>query len=84
MRSTQILSGRMPYFYIKTDAQVVIEIHKGNKPRRPTNQFVTDAQWAFIQRCWAADAAERPDAEEVGRAMRALHHASLEFRRHTY
>ncbi|KAJ7819194.1 TKL/TKL-ccin protein kinase [Mycena olivaceomarginata] len=80
----EILSGRMPYFYIKTDAQVVIEIHKGNKPRRPTNQFVTDTQWAFIQRCWAANAEERPDAEEVGRAMRALHHVSLEFRRHTY
>ncbi|KAJ7325546.1 kinase-like protein [Mycena albidolilacea] len=80
----EILSGRIPYFYIKGDAQVVIEIHKGNKPRRPAQAFVTDAQWGFIQRCWAADAAERPDAEEVGRAMRALHHASLEFRRHTY
>ncbi|KAJ7817544.1 kinase-like domain-containing protein [Mycena olivaceomarginata] len=80
----EILSGRMPYFYIKTDAQVVIEIHKGNKPCRPTNQFVTDVQWVFIQRCWAANTAEHLDAEEVGRAMRALHHASLEFRRHTY
>ncbi|KAJ7817540.1 kinase-like protein [Mycena olivaceomarginata] len=79
-----ILSGRIPYFYIKGDAQVVIEIHKGNKPRRPALSFVTDAQWGFIQRCWAADAAERPDAEEVGRAMRALHRASLEFLRHTY
>jgi hypothetical protein len=80
----QILSGRIPYFYIKGDAQVVIEIHMGNKPRRPAHSFVTDKQWAFIQRCWAADAAERPDAEEVGRAMRALHHASLEFWRHAY
>ncbi|KAJ6476375.1 TKL/TKL-ccin protein kinase [Mycena sanguinolenta] len=80
----EILSGRMPYFYIKTDAQVVIEIHKGNKPRRPAQSFVTDAQWAFIQRCWAANPEERPDSGEVGRAIKALHHASLEFRRHTY
>jgi hypothetical protein len=80
----EILSGRMPYFYIKTDAQVVIEIHKGNKPRRPAQSFVTDAQWAFIQHCWAADPDERPDCAEVGRAIKALHHASLEFRRHTY
>ncbi|KAF7345015.1 putative TKL/TKL-ccin protein kinase [Mycena venus] len=80
----EILSGRMPYFYIKTDAQVVIEIHKGNKPRRPAQSFVTDAQWAFIQHCWAADPNERPDCVEVGRTIKALHHASLEFRRHTY
>ncbi|KAJ7255043.1 TKL/TKL-ccin protein kinase [Mycena haematopus] len=80
----EILSGRMPYFYIKTDAQVVIEIHKGNKPRRPAQSFVTDTQWALIQRCWAANPEERPDSGEVGRAMKALHHASLEFRRHTY
>ncbi|KAF8169113.1 hypothetical protein K438DRAFT_2024728 [Mycena galopus ATCC 62051] len=80
----EILSGRMPYFYIKTDAQVVIEIHKGNKPRRPAQSFVTDAQWAFIQCCWAANAEERPDSGEVERAIKALHHASLEFRRHTY
>ena len=34
--SPQILSGRQPYHYIATDAQVVIELHKGNKPRRRT------------------------------------------------
>ncbi|KAJ7157940.1 TKL/TKL-ccin protein kinase [Mycena crocata] len=80
----EILSGRVPYHYIKGDAQVVIEIHKGNKPRRPAQSFVTDAQWAFIQRCWAVNPAERPDSAEVVRAIQALHRASLEFRRHTY
>ncbi|KAJ7228136.1 hypothetical protein B0H12DRAFT_1003901, partial [Mycena haematopus] len=61
----EILSGRMPYFYIKTDAQVVIEIYKGNKPRRPSQSFVTDVQWGFIQRCWAANSEERPESGEV-------------------
>ncbi|KAJ7202465.1 kinase-like domain-containing protein, partial [Mycena haematopus] len=73
----EILSGRRPYFYIETDAQVVIEIHKGKKPRRPAQSFVTDAQWAFIQHCWAANPKERPDSGEVGRAMKALHSGSL-------
>ncbi|KAJ7145696.1 TKL/TKL-ccin protein kinase [Mycena epipterygia] len=79
----EILSGRIPYFYLR-DVQVVIEIHKGNKPRRPAQSFVTDAQWAFIQHCWAADPDERPDSAEVLRTIQALHRASLEFRRHTY
>jgi hypothetical protein len=59
---------------------VVIEILKGNKPRRPAQSFVTDAQWAFIQLCWAVNPEERPDCAEVVRSMKALHHASLEFR----
>ncbi|KAJ6542835.1 TKL/TKL-ccin protein kinase [Mycena capillaripes] len=80
----EILSGRIPYFYVKTDAQVVIEMHKGNKPRRPATSFVTDAQWAFIQHCWDADPEQRPDSAQVMRSIKALHLASLEFRRHTY
>ncbi|KAJ7731934.1 TKL/TKL-ccin protein kinase [Mycena maculata] len=80
----EILSGRIPYHYLRSDAQVVIEIHKGNKPRRPAQSFVTDTQWAFIQRCWAAESDARPDAAEVVRSIQALHRASLEFRRHTY
>ncbi|KAJ7743314.1 kinase-like protein [Mycena metata] len=78
----EILSGRIPYHYLRQDAQVVIELHKGNKPRRPAVSFVTDAQWAFIQRCWASDPLQRPDAAEVMRAVGALHRASLEFQRH--
>ena len=69
---------------MKTDAQVVIEVHKGNKPRRPAASFVMDAQWALIQRCWAADPAARPGAAEAVRDVVALHRASLEVRRHTY
>ncbi|KAJ7715264.1 TKL/TKL-ccin protein kinase [Mycena metata] len=80
----EILSGRIPYHYLRQDAQVVIELHKGNKPRRPAVSFVTDAQWSFIQHCWASDPLQRPDAAEVIRAVGALHRASLEFRRHTY
>ncbi|KAJ7278948.1 TKL/TKL-ccin protein kinase [Mycena rebaudengoi] len=76
----EILSGRVPYHYLRTDAQVVIEIHRGNKPRRPAESFVTDDQWALIQRCWAADPDARPDISEVNSAIQALH---LQFRRHT-
>ncbi|KAJ7688637.1 kinase-like domain-containing protein, partial [Mycena rosella] len=82
----EILSGRIPYHYLRTDAQVMIEIHKGNQPRRPATSFVTDAQWALIQRCWAADADARPDCAEVVHEIQALHGASSEFqefRRHT-
>jgi serine/threonine protein kinase len=61
----QILSGRQPYHYIATDAQVVIELHKGNKPRRPTQSFVDDGQWELIQWCWTQPPEDRPDVHDV-------------------
>ena len=61
----QILSGRQPYHYIATDAQVVIELHKGNKPRRPTQSFVNDGQWELIQWCWTQPPEDRPDVHDV-------------------
>ncbi|KAF9074431.1 hypothetical protein BDP27DRAFT_1317072 [Rhodocollybia butyracea] len=80
----EILSGRIPYHYIRNDAQVIFEMAKGRKPRRPTASFVTDAQWDFIfSRCWCEDPILRPDAEEVVRIIQVLLRSSLEFRRHT-
>ncbi|KAJ8090389.1 hypothetical protein AAF712_006676 [Marasmius tenuissimus] len=79
----EILSGRIPYHYIKSDAQVVIELHKGSKPRRPAPLFVTDPQWALVLRCWADDPEKRPVVAQVLRELQALHRTSLEFRRHT-
>ncbi|KAK0201152.1 TKL/TKL-ccin protein kinase [Desarmillaria ectypa] len=79
----EILSGRIPYHYVRTDAQVVIELHNGKKPRRPAPSFVTNAQWDFIQRCWADDPQERPDIGQVLASVDGLYRISLEFRRHS-
>ncbi|KAJ7748558.1 hypothetical protein DFH07DRAFT_775722 [Mycena maculata] len=51
--------------------EVVIEIHKGNKPRCLAQ--------SFIQRCWAAEPDAWPDTVEVLRAIQRLHCRSLEF-----
>lgn len=79
----EILSGRIPYHYVRTDVQVVIELHNGKKPRRPATSFVTNAQWDFIQRCWADNPQERPDVGQALASVQALLRTSLEFRRHS-
>ncbi|KAF9564167.1 kinase-like protein [Agrocybe pediades] len=61
----EILSGRMPYHYLRTDAQVVIQLHQGIKPRRPASTFVDDNQWDLIQKCWQIPPENRPTAQEV-------------------
>ncbi|KAF5382664.1 hypothetical protein D9615_002721 [Tricholomella constricta] len=72
----EVLSGRIPYHYIRTDAQVVIELHRGTKPRRPAKSFVSDSQWSFMERCWDDDPERRPNAGEVCRIVEAFYDAS--------
>lgn len=79
----KLLSGRIPYHYIYSDAQVVIELHKGVKPRRPAPQFITDAQWNLIQQCWGEEPKDRPDIETVCRSMQALLKADVEQKKNT-
>lgn len=64
----QVLSGKIPYHYIRSDVTVVIELHNGNNPRRPTENWVTDGVWEFINRCWA-EPSERPAVREVYQYM---------------
>lgn len=44
---------------------MVIELHKGNRPRRPARSFVDDEQWEIIQWCWTQPPEERPDLRDV-------------------
>lgn len=61
----EILSGRIPYHYVRSDAQVIIEVYLGRKPRRPSRTFVTEQQWEFIQRCWEDEVQLRPEIDDV-------------------
>ncbi|KDR83111.1 hypothetical protein GALMADRAFT_113318 [Galerina marginata CBS 339.88] len=61
----EILSGRMPYHYLRTDAQVVIQLHQGIRPRRPASTFVDDDQWDLIQNCWKEPPEDRPTANDL-------------------
>jgi len=62
----------MPYHYLRTDTQVVIQLHQGIKPRRPASTFVDDPQWDLIQRCWNEKVEERPSSAEVLRLSKSL------------
>ncbi|KAF9013173.1 hypothetical protein BDQ17DRAFT_1342921 [Cyathus striatus] len=69
----EILTGRVPYHYIRTDAQVVIELYQGKKPRRPAASFVNDNQWFLIQKCWADGPDNRPIISEVQSSVALLY-----------
>ncbi|KAF7975961.1 hypothetical protein HWV62_8092 [Athelia sp. TMB] len=65
----EILSGNVPFSYLLRDAQVVMEVFKGVKPRRPATPFMTNALWDFISQCWRDEPQARPDAEELLKSM---------------
>jgi hypothetical protein len=62
----------MPYHYIRTDAQVVIQLHQGVKPRRPASTFVDEDQWDLIQKCWKDPPEDRPSVSQVVELTRGL------------
>ncbi|KIJ09989.1 hypothetical protein PAXINDRAFT_86694, partial [Paxillus involutus ATCC 200175] len=61
----QILTGKVPYHYYVNDLQVMVAVSQGITPQRPSEDLVTDHQWAFMQRCWAPINTERPSGEEI-------------------
>lgn len=48
-----------------TEIQVLMELAQGVTPRRPSEPFITDDYWCFIQRCWHGRSDTGPMAQEV-------------------
>ncbi|KIJ94201.1 hypothetical protein K443DRAFT_12326 [Laccaria amethystina LaAM-08-1] len=79
----EILSGRMPYHYLRTGAQVVMELHQAVKPRRPAPSFVDDGRWSLIQ-CWTDPPSGRPDIWDVRETVGLLKSSSTPSSRARY
>ena len=60
-----MLSGQLPYNYLKSDGQVLLELHNGIQPRRPDDPCIADNHWHFIQQCWLTNERDRPQIAEV-------------------
>jgi len=66
----EILSGQVPYHYLIREGQVLMELHKGKKPNRPANCFITDTLWGIINTCWADIPNDRPTMGTVWKYIR--------------
>lgn len=70
----QMLSGNVPYHYVRAQAAVVILVHSGTLPRRPkrVQGLNDDRVWDFINRCWSSPT-QRPTIAEVSTFVRNYH-----------
>lgn len=77
----QILTCKVPYYYLKNDLTVFGEIIRGKKPEPPRDLQIAPGHLSFMQRCWLPHA-RRPLVGEivefVGRELRALPSQSAE------
>jgi hypothetical protein len=63
------MTGKPPFFYYPMDPMVIVNVIKGELPKRPEENEVeddiTDELWALLTECWASDPATRPTMREV-------------------
>ncbi|OAX32371.1 kinase-like protein [Rhizopogon vinicolor AM-OR11-026] len=67
----QIVTGRPPYYEVKSRSKVSIKILDGTKPSRPLDLHIADRYWLLIEQCWLLPE-DRPSAAQV------LHFAQTE------
>jgi serine/threonine protein kinase len=74
MVALEILTGQIPYFYLRQDSTVIALVQEGTRPDRdrclPTT--FTEPMWMLLVNCWKADPKERPDMKNVVQFSEAL------------
>jgi hypothetical protein len=64
------MTGQPPFSHIKRTTEVLIEMQKGERPRKPTDNAIRergldDHLWDVITQCWKELPEIRPNIDEV-------------------
>lgn len=72
----EILSGKVPYYTRRLDAQVIMDIYKGVRHRREETG-ISLMHWQLMERCWADIPEERPSSETIVRELECYYYHGL-------
>lgn len=69
----QLFTGKPPFHRLSNEAQVVLALHKQQRPAKPSFETAdeaaalgfSDAVWEVMQRCWVCEPDARPSASEL-------------------
>ncbi|KAG2343704.1 kinase-like protein [Suillus weaverae] len=61
----QVLTNKIPYYYLLNDAAIVLCIARSEKPSRSRYPELPEEHWTFIEQCWSTDPRDRPSTEEA-------------------
>ncbi|KDQ52470.1 hypothetical protein JAAARDRAFT_40074 [Jaapia argillacea MUCL 33604] len=65
MTAVEILSGRIPYWYLRNEAMVVVQLSQQKMLQRNQYIEIADPQWSFLETLWAFQPEKRPDMRSV-------------------
>ncbi|KIM73793.1 hypothetical protein PILCRDRAFT_718339 [Piloderma croceum F 1598] len=62
MLALEILTGRLPFFYLRQDTTVIAFVQDGKRPERSRclPSVFTDPMWALLENCWDEAPERRP------------------------
>jgi len=67
MLALEILTGKLPFFYIRQDTMAMVSVQEGKRPERsrclPT--IFTNPMWELLVICWDSDQVRRLDMGTV-------------------
>jgi hypothetical protein len=70
----QVLTGKFPFFYLRSDMAVMSFLQQGKRPERskylPTT--VTNPMWECLEYCWIQDPTERPHITSVVMSLETM------------
>ncbi|THH01835.1 hypothetical protein EW145_g6845 [Phellinidium pouzarii] len=66
-RHMGVITGKIPYYHLKNDVQVILHITQYAMPER--EECIPPTLWLLLQICWSRDQRDRPSTSEVADAM---------------
>ncbi|EJD54232.1 kinase-like protein [Auricularia subglabra TFB-10046 SS5] len=67
MTTLHVMSELAPFYRIKQEGRVVVDVHNGGRPLRTDHpsEHLSDDCWALLEKCWKQSPAERPTVANV-------------------
>ncbi|KAG2095090.1 kinase-like domain-containing protein [Suillus discolor] len=59
----QVLTNKIPYYYLPNDAAIVLCIARSEKPFRSRYPGLPEKYWRFIEQCWSTNPRDRPSTD---------------------
>ncbi|KAK7049954.1 Rho guanine nucleotide exchange factor [Paramarasmius palmivorus] len=69
----EIYTGFCPFYNLRSDAAVILQVIKGDRPSRPNDLLeLDDDVWALMHQCWLAESSSRPDIDSLKQLLYSL------------
>ncbi|KAG1797208.1 uncharacterized protein BJ212DRAFT_1406401 [Suillus subaureus] len=66
----QVLTNKIPYYYLLNDPAVILAMHKSEKPSQSHYPVLLEKHWQFIEQCWSTDPRDHPLMERADDMIR--------------